>query len=476
MNKILDTFLIKPIKLGGIALLHLTGLRTVPDEKARIKEQQKKNKSRVIECANCGKVMKGAKDEKSDSDEEVLYTCENCGFKRDIRKERINPKSMSQFYNETQKKTQKAFNTNGELYKSRPGKLPDGNTCKAVFVSHLFEELKNCPYCGEELISLSKLDAQLKRTKNSDNSKQKDEIEKEKAALQKEFDDLLAYRRLLPSRMFPFVVPRTQVTPTFAKWIQNSNWIRPRSLKDITKPDVITGIYVPQFYIQKGKTRSTWSAMGEGSQNRIRKQPKDKKDDKSKGPKGPKSPDTDMHVLLQTGYLEGDFTFTNNASSGLMGDLMSQVRDLDPKKLVPYDLGYLDGWVYELYQKDVSRAFKAWQKKLSESSTKEAKKRVHGSIYSKIKDDGKKSEDIHVQTEVTDQKIEHIFVPIWVAYYRFNKKSYQFLMNGYTGKLAGKRPTSALRMAILYGLLAILVSLIVWLVHTYWHNGGGPRF
>ena len=81
MNKILDTFLFKPVKLAGIALLHLTGLRTVPDERARIKEQQKKNKARVIECSVCGKVMKGAKDEKSDSDEEVLYTCENCGFK-----------------------------------------------------------------------------------------------------------------------------------------------------------------------------------------------------------------------------------------------------------------------------------------------------------------------------------------------------------------------------------------------------------
>ena len=368
--------------------------------------------------------------------------------KRDIRKERINPKNISQFYSETQRKTQKVFNTNGELYKSRPGKLPDGNTCKAVFVSHLFEELTNCPYCGEELISLAKLEAQLKSVQKSNDSKGKDEIKKEKEALEKEFEELIANRRLLPTRMLPFVVPKTQVTPTFAKWIQNSSWIRPRSLKEITKPDVISGIYVPQFYIQKGKTRTTWSAMGEGSQNRIRRQPKDKNDDKAKGP------DKDMHVLLQTGYLEGEYSFDNNASSGLMGDLLSQVREIDPKKLVPYDMGYLDGWVYELYQKDVTRAFKNWQKKLSESTKKEVKKRVHGTIYSKIQDDGKKVEDIQVQTEVTAQKIETYFHSYLGLLLSLQQKIVSISHKWVHGKnQLGNARLLQEEMAILYGLL-----------------------
>lgn len=490
MNKILDTYLVKPAKLAGLAVLRFTGLRKVHDEEARIKELQKKNKERVIECSVCGKVMKGAKDEKSDSDEEVLYTCESCGFKRDIRKERITFKSISQFYGENQRKSQQVLEIPGDVYKSPPGKLPNNNPCKAVFIYYednrdqeknkkeddKEEKSPNCPYCGEQLINLTQIgrniDQAIEAAKKSKNKKLLETNEKEKQEWLKEYNEIVKNRRLPPTRMLPFVVPFDQVQRIFSAWVKRSGWFIPNSLYTKDFQGATMGVYVPQFYIQKGQTRSTWQATGEGSQNRVRRQPKDKANS-NQGKKGGKE---EMHVLLQSGYLEGEFSFENNGSSGLMGDLMSQIRDLDGKKLVPYDPGYLKGWFYELYQKDVSSSFKNWQKKLNESLSKEAKKRVHGNLYTKIQNDGKKFEDLEVKTEVTNQKVEHILMPIWVAHYTYTniwkkKRSYQLLINGYTGKVTGKRPDSWWKK-VLFGVIIWAVgSILVWLAHTYWHSG-----
>ncbi len=476
MAKPIDKILLDGLRTVGIGILRGAGLRSTPDERARIKAEQKKNKNRVIECSGCGKEMIGSKDPKSDSDEEVIYTCESCNFTRDIRKERISPKSISQFYNETQKKKLAIFETGGTLFKCSGGKLPDKNTCKAVFISHLGLEVSelnkkmdNCPYCGAQLRNLGKVRPavlKVKERNNGNTDKGQDD--------DKELEEILATKRLAPTRMLPFLVSQSEVVPAFKRWIQKEAWLQPRDLKKIANPDVVKGIYVPQFFIEKGQTRTTWSAMGEGSQNTVRKQPKDKDKSDKKGP------DNDTHVLLQTGYLERDFSLNNNASSGMMGDLLAKIRELNGKQLVPYDPGYLRGWVYELYQKDVTKAFKNWQKKLNETTSKEVKRRVHGNVYSKIKDDGKKFEDLHIQTEVTKQNIEHILIPVWVAFYRYSERcfffkkdrGYQFLINGFTGQIVGKKPVSCRKLAILYSLIALVMSLIVWFAHTYWHNPG----
>ena len=51
-------------------------------------------------------------------------------------------------------------------------------------------------------------------------------------------------------------------------------------------------------------------------------------------------------------------------------------------------------------------------------------------------------------------------VPVWISSFKYKEKTYQFAVNGQTGKVGGKAPVSALRviLAILIG-TGILVGL-----------------
>ena len=54
---------------------------------------------------------------------------------------------------------------------------------------------------------------------------------------------------------------------------------------------------------------------------------------------------------------------------------------------------------------------------------------------------------------------KHLLVPIWLLVYMFGSRSYQVVVNGYTGRMAGKYPYSPWKIAFLI-LLAIIVFVI----------------
>jgi hypothetical protein len=49
-----------------------------------------------------------------------------------------------------------------------------------------------------------------------------------------------------------------------------------------------------------------------------------------------------------------------------------------------------------------------------------------------------------------------VLLPVWIASYRYREKSYRFLVNGVTGKVAGTAPVSAWKVAI-----AVLIGIAV---------------
>jgi hypothetical protein len=59
------------------------------------------------------------------------------------------------------------------------------------------------------------------------------------------------------------------------------------------------------------------------------------------------------------------------------------------------------------------------------------------------------------QTIVSDVTFKHVLLPVWMAAYRFQDRSFRFVVNGQTGKVQGERPWSKWKifMAVLLGLI-----------------------
>ena len=52
-----------------------------------------------------------------------------------------------------------------------------------------------------------------------------------------------------------------------------------------------------------------------------------------------------------------------------------------------------------------------------------------------------------MNTRYTDITFKHVLLPIWLASYRWQNKSYRVVVNGRTGQVAGERPYSIWKIA-----------------------------
>ena len=77
----------------------------------------------------------------------------------------------------------------------------------------------------------------------------------------------------------------------------------------------------------------------------------------------------------------------------------------------------------------------------------------------------------NISTSYADETFKHILLPIWIAAYKYNAKTYRFLVNGQTGEVQGERPYSAWKITFAALGLAILAAVAYYLVQKYGQGG-----
>ena len=74
--------------------------------------------------------------------------------------------------------------------------------------------------------------------------------------------------------------------------------------------------------------------------------------------------------------------------------------------------------------------------------------------------------NIQLDTDFRDIAYKYLLLPIWVSNFKYNDKVYQFMVNGQTGKVAGKTPLSIPKIVItviaIIAIIALLYYLGVW--------------
>ena len=73
--------------------------------------------------------------------------------------------------------------------------------------------------------------------------------------------------------------------------------------------------------------------------------------------------------------------------------------------------------------------------------------------------------NLDVDATFTDQTFKHILAPVWLLTYVYGAKSYQVVVNGVTGTIAGSRPWSWIKIT-----LVVLAALILFLLFVYLDN------
>jgi hypothetical protein len=146
------------------------------------------------------------------------------------------------------------------------------------------------------------------------------------------------------------------------------------------------------------------------------------------------------------------------ASASLPRKFVDALTPWDLSHLRPYRPDYLAGLESEAYTIPLADGHKTARAEMAGVILNDARRDIGG--------DEQRVD--HIQTDHADETFKHILLPVWSAAYRYNGKSYRFVVNGQSGRVMGERPWSAWKIAA-----ALIAALIALAAFFYLAEAGG---
>jgi hypothetical protein len=247
-----------------------------------------------------------------------------------------------------------------------------------------------------------------------------------------------------PASLLPFKKPEEEVREQMRRWYA-TRWFAPNRLRSAAITDTITGVYLP-YWTFDAQVNARWTAESgyyyyetqtyRDSQGQVRTRQVRKTQWRPSS--GRVSHFFDDELVA--------------ASRGVRADLLGKVEPFPTTTdLMPYDPGYLAGWLVEQYQLDLIGA--------AQHSREVMDQKVRALCASEVPGDTHRNLSVHA--EYSGQTFKHILVPIWLLTYAYGRKTYQVIVNGCTGAIAGDRPYSWVKIFFAVLFLLILAGVIV---------------
>jgi DNA-directed RNA polymerase subunit RPC12/RpoP len=256
-------------------------------------------------------------------------------------------------------------------------------------------------------------------------------------------------RHIKPQAVLPFELTEPQARKAMIAWM-GSLWFAPGTLLEYArKGRAMNGVYTP-FWTFDADTASRYSGQrGEYYYEtrtvtvRVNGRTEQRQEQVRHTRWYPAS-----------GRVSRDFNdVLVMASQSLPPRLGNELTPWDLGKLVPYAPEYLAGFQAEGYTIPLA------------AGHAEARNRMADVIRSDVRRDigGDEQRISDINTSWTDETFKHILLPVWMAAYKYNGKSYRFVVNGQTGEVQGERPWSIWKIAFAVILVLALVTGAVYL-------------
>ena len=242
-----------------------------------------------------------------------------------------------------------------------------------------------------------------------------------------------------PESLLEFRISETDVRDKIRIWYGN-RWFAPNALKGRALTDTLHGVYLP-YWTFDAQVHAEWNA--ESGYHYYETEHYTDSDGKRQTRQVQRT-----RWEPSSGAL--DHFFDDElvpASKGVTPELLRKIEPFPTTTdLKPYDPGFLSGWVVEQYQIDLIAA--------AQNARTVMDGKIEGLCDAEVPGDTHRG--LQVASDYSAQTFKHILVPIWIVAYTYGSQSYQVVVNGYTGAMAGKHPLSWVKIV-----LAVLAVLIV---------------
>lgn len=335
------------------------------------------------------------------SAERQLLACDYCGYTEDVN--RNNDEVIEQDLREAVlKAAQFSPEAHGE-------KVLHCDNCGANTMVEQNAVAAECPFCASEKIHVEAYDHNL----------------------------------IQPKGILPFQIPKKEAIAKFKEWIAQG-WFHPNKLKKMANLEELNGVYIP-FWTFDAQTDSNWTGEAgyyyyETKRVRVNGKMETKQVRK-------------VRWQRRSGSLAHFFDDVLVPSSeGLNNPKFQRILTsyrLD--EVINFDPRLILGWKAEIYNIEVDSGYDIADKIMDA--------RIRGMCISRL--GGDTYRNLRVSTEKYDQTFKHIILPVWVAAYRFNNKTFQFVINGQTGRVGGEKPYSWIKITIAVTFALIIIGLIM---------------
>lgn len=244
---------------------------------------------------------------------------------------------------------------------------------------------------------------------------------------------------ITPQSILPFRVSDAQVRDILRTWY-GSRWFAPNRLKRAALTDTLKGIYLP-YWTFDARAHAVWRA--EAGHYYYETQ-------LVRGPDGRSQHQQVQKVRWVPASGQLQHFFDDELVPGTVGVHAPLLRRIEPfpttTDLKAYAPEYVRGWTVERYQVDLRRASGMGEQQMAQQLRLMCAQRVPGDTH----------RNLVVDARLEGRTFKHVLMPVWLVSYTYGSRSYQVVVNGYTGKVAGEQPYSWIKI-----MLAVLLALLV---------------
>jgi hypothetical protein len=244
-----------------------------------------------------------------------------------------------------------------------------------------------------------------------------------------------------PEGVLPFRIDHGRVRDDIRRWWRGK-WLAPGRLAKAALVDTVKSFYIP-YWTFDAHAHCPWDAEA-GHYYYVNVEGRDSQ--------GRSVVRQERRVRWEAASGVVEHTFDDDLVPGTTGvspDLLRQVEPFPTGEIVPYDRAFLSGHVVEHYQVALTDAAGDSESQMRKMLEQLAAQQIPGDTY----------RNLVIHPVFSSRTFKHVLVPIWLLVYMFGSKPYQVVVNGYTGRIAGRYPYSPWKIALL-----ILVALIVFFV------------
>lgn len=261
-----------------------------------------------------------------------------------------------------------------------------------------------------------------------------------------------------PRFLIPFKIERAQCEALARSWLQRG-WLYPRDLIGAARGAQFTGIYLA-FWTFHALVNAQWQAQV-GYEREERYFDVNAAKFKTR---------TVIDWRTETGKLAVPFdNQLTAATTHIPPRLLERLEPYELDALVTYEPGYLAGWRAQSYEITLNDAWDAARVRMREQTRQAA--------FAAI--DSRHVRNFSMNAAFDDEAWRLVLLPTFITAYRFQDKTYQLMINGQTGKVAGDKPVAWTRVWLLVAAAispGLVIAALALALASAGYNAGGYFF